>query len=265
MSRGCGARCVNAATTCRCPCGGANHGSGRRQETTTSAAGAPVAAHADRPADLRDQPTPPGRSNPYWDAVRTVPAGPFVGPGSRWAPDPLRPGGGQGRDALVRRYAFAVPTPGDINWMARHLNGRPVIEVGAGNGYWAWQLSQAGVDVRAVDAGDAAPGDGNRFFDARRWHPIEHGTAETVELDGRRVLLLCWPHYQDEMAATALRRYRGDLLFYCGQLEGGASGSLAFHRQLRRDWEEVDASPFHVSWDGLFDVLVCYRRRQGAR
>lgn len=55
------------------------------------------------------------------------------------------------RNTLVRLYSWAIPSPQAVEWMAGLLGAMPVVEVGAGTGYWAWQLAQHGVSVTAFD------------------------------------------------------------------------------------------------------------------
>ena len=57
------------------------------------------------------------------------------------------------RDELVKKYAWAVPTEASIEAIAAL---GPIVEVGAGTGYWAWLLRQVGATVEAYDV---APGD----------------------------------------------------------------------------------------------------------
>ena len=55
------------------------------------------------------------------------------------------------RRRVTSRWAWAVPDPKAIQFIVDVLDGRPLVEVGAGNGYWASMLSQMGVDVIAYD------------------------------------------------------------------------------------------------------------------
>ncbi len=49
---------------------------------------------------------------------------------------------------LIKKYAFAVPTIDTIK-IIQELS--PIIEIGAGNGYWAYILNQVKVDIIATD------------------------------------------------------------------------------------------------------------------
>lgn len=53
------------------------------------------------------------------------------------------------RDRLVARYSWAIPNAAALRALAA---AAPLIEIGAGNGYWAYLLRQLGVDILAFDA-----------------------------------------------------------------------------------------------------------------
>jgi hypothetical protein len=48
-------------------------------------------------------------------------------------------------------YAYAIPSPGTLDWVSRFCGGRPIVELGAGRGYWAAQLASVGLSVDAYE------------------------------------------------------------------------------------------------------------------
>jgi hypothetical protein len=52
------------------------------------------------------------------------------------------------RDWLARLYAFAVPNKEVLREISKHA---PIVEMGAGTGYWASQIKNLGVDIVAYD------------------------------------------------------------------------------------------------------------------
>lgn len=87
-------------------------------------------------------------SNPYWEEVSTWPRDEYDGDIDCY-PDP--PDFPRRRKAMVTRYSWAIPSPSSIAFILERLGGRPVIEIGAGTGYWLWLLAQHGIDVRGYD------------------------------------------------------------------------------------------------------------------
>ena len=152
-------------------------------------------------------------------------------------------------DALRKEYAWAIP---DERALAVVTAYGPIVEVGAGKGYWAALLQARGVDVLAYDAKPAP----DAFADVRL------GGPSAVSRHKDRALFLCYPdddvradlsdddEEEDDddeeeapsLALDCLRAYRGDTVVVVGEsLVGG--GSL-----LRA------AAPWGRSCDSLFQV-----------
>lgn len=172
------------------------------------------------------------------------------------------------RYEITHGYAWAIANPRALDWMTEQLDGRGVIEVGAGLGYWAWQLRQRGVDVLASDRFPSSVG-GNYYFTAERrvWHPIVHAHGPTIAAQyPDRALFVCWPPYgtNAEMATDSLlayRAWRGDCLIYCGEGWGGCNAPDEFWEVLHEDWEETGYGPL-VSWGGIHDFLAFFRPKR---
>lgn len=242
--------------------------------------------------DPRTLDDPPGVENPFWQIVRELPGEHITAQyhGGRWEPDshPLPPSKAPSRRDLVKRFAWAITDPAAVAFVAKHCGPRAV-EVGAGLGYWAWQLTQRGVDVIAYDEHppDTRPnhyhapefvGDEPKGL-VPTWHPVlQAKDADASAIHSDRTLLLCWPPYAESMAADTLRAYRGNRLIYIGEGEGGCTGDEDFHRMLgfrgwdSDDWGEPDpdaewveiAEHTPVQWWGIHDRITVYQRSSAA-
>lgn len=136
---------------------------------------------------------------------------------------------------LSQQFAFAVPTEEVLEIVASL--GKPVVEVGAGTGYWSWLLRNRGVDVIAYDAHDPSRGtDANRFVDSAYTEIIEADCASLFEKkkDGGPVgasgavhadlALLCCFTWCDEMMKLGVNKwdfeclqgFGGDLVIFVG-------------------------------------------------
>jgi hypothetical protein len=151
-----------------------------------------------------------------------------------------------------------------------------VVEVGAGLGWWARRLADAGVDVVAVDL------EPDRWFgDAAPWFPVTPGDHTVVDDHADRCLLLVWPTLGETWPADALERFAGDHVAYVGEGPGGRTGDerfLAVLGELDRCYHHAlglpdvactcDVRPrFRAvervaipTWDGFDDELVLLER-----
>lgn len=215
-------------------------------------------------------------NNPYWREVQQLPGN--MSPWQeRWEPcthhlvnpddySSLR----AVREQLVRKYAWSIPDPLTLAVVVEHAAPR-VLEIGAGTGYWAWQLSQLGVDVLAYDS---APPDqctdnyyhsphsaDTQFTNELRqvFYPVSKGGPPIAAEHPSRTLLLCWPPYSDDMAAKCLSYYAGKRLIYIGEGDGGCTGDDLFHQMLEKDWQEVETHT-PVQWEYIHDRVYIYDR-----
>ncbi len=157
-----------------------------------------------------------------------------------------------------KKYAYAVPTNRAIEAMAAYS---PLIEVGAGGGYWAWCLAAKGADIIVTDI--AAPTDNPDWFARKEpWHEVlVMDGAEAVRIHSSRALFLCWPMYDTAMAHEALEAYiqaGGHTLIYVGESQGGCTGDDAFHELVEQALTEVNYVPL-PQWYGLHDNLWIYQ------
>jgi len=201
--------------------------------------------------------------NPYWDIVapsvfeykgrRVVNGGPPQGSGRLAFAQMI----------LQTTYAYAIPSPETIGWMSRFCGARPIIELGAGRGYWAGQLSGAGLVIDSYELEPPATTDNVSFPRGRgrqvdAWYPVSDLAAARIEASSDYVLFLCWPPgWGSAMAFEALAAYElagGDRLVYVGEPKGGKTGNDAFFDALTERWELETVDPSFVSWWNLAEV-----------
>ena len=152
------------------------------------------------------------------------------------------------RKPLIWAYSWAVPSSEAIAEIAQYT---PLIELGAGSGYWAWLLRQAGADVIALDTLTAAP---------PYWTPVLKGDASSLGDNPGRALFLCWPPSDSPMAAQALQSFPGSTVISVGEWEG-RTADAEFQRLLRQDWELIRQMGL-PKWPGFRDELRIFRRRE---
>lgn len=166
------------------------------------------------------------------------------------------------RELLTRRYAWAVPSTEVI--LAIAAEGK-IVEVGAGTGYWAHLLREAGA---RVDAYDRAPVLRNPWIDSTAYFPVARGgPRRLLRLNDRGeyfyadwTLLICWPPYASSMMSETIRAFPGNRLVFVGEGEGGCTGDDEGHRLLEEEWEEADWFPL-PQWPGINDMATIYERK----
>ncbi len=117
---------------------------------------------------------------------------------------------------LAQRYAYVVPDERSISMLSAL---GPIVEIGAGTGYWAYRLRARGVDVIAFDQ---APPDGER---ANRYHAPTATWSDVIAADhtvliehSDRALFLCWPPLYSSLG-DSLASYNGNTVALIG--DGG--------------------------------------------
>jgi hypothetical protein len=228
--------------------------------------------YAPPPVDLPESRT----DNPFWDIVRTIPGNSIEWEYEhRWEPEHYQLIDGAirfDRKSLCGQYAWSIPDPDTLDFVAKWLSPQSV-EIGAGVGYWAWQLSQLGVDMIAYDIDPPQHTGQNHYHSPRNADESKLlGITREVFFDVRvgnhlmaakhpdRTLFLCWPPYSDDMANKTLKAYKGNRLVYIGESAGGCTGEEWFFKRLGRSWEEIDSHK-PMQWWGIHDRVYVYERR----
>jgi hypothetical protein len=159
------------------------------------------------------------------------------------------------RDRLVFHYSWAIPNTRAITRIARL---GPVVEIGAGAGYWARLITEAGGDVIAYDT--YPPDQRKNYYCGKlTYHPVLLGGPEKAGAYPDRVLMLCWPPYQNNMASASLKNYTGDTLVYIGELESGCTADRKFFDEIERSWRRVGRCGL-PQWPRMGDAMFIYQR-----
>lgn len=175
---------------------------------------------------------------------------------------------------LSIKYAWGIPTQEAIELIAKY---GPIVEMGAGTGYWASLLSQVGADVVAYDKAppngtdpwttldDVIKGDGytngewhedqTPFFDVRRGEP------SALRKHRDRNLFLSWPPHNEMFAEQCLEYFRGRYVIYVGEWGKSNCGTVGFFKLLEEAYDCADELPL-PQWAGMRDWLSVWRRKR---
>ncbi len=137
---------------------------------------------------------------------------------------------------LAQRYSYVLAEARLLSVVHRYS---PLVEIGAGTGYWAYRLRLLGTDVVAYD--QAPPGGvrPNRYHpDVRPWTEVLEGDATVLALHHDRALFVCWPPAFSALW-EALRYYTGDVVIYVGDW-GPRTARLA---GLEDQFERLEVHP----------------------
>jgi hypothetical protein len=174
------------------------------------------------------------------------------------------------RDNGTARYAWAIP---DEKALTLLLALGPLIELGAGCGYWASLLKARGGDIVAYDRippTDKSHSNGYCKRTEDKDNPVigttfmlvKKGQVKPLREHPHRTLFLCWPPYGDRFAATALRVYKGRRFAFVGEGDGGCTADENFFKQLENEWQEETTHNI-PQWWAIHDCLTIYRRKEG--
>ena len=158
------------------------------------------------------------------------------------------------RRSLTRKYSWAVPNENATLMISKYT---PIIEIGAGTGYWAMLLKNQGVDIIAYDL---YPFKENFYHNLIQWFPIEKGTPKDLKYHPQRNLFLCWPPYNDNMAFKCLRWFKGKILIYIGEIVKGCNATVVFFRNLIRDFKLIQKIKI-PQWWRIHDNLTIWERK----
>ncbi|MGL5911571.1 MAG: hypothetical protein ACRCZP_16345 [Phycicoccus sp.] len=134
------------------------------------------------------------------------------------------------RGELVTRYSWAIPSAEALSAIAQHAPPHGIVEIGAGGGYWASLLQQAGVPVVAYDP--APPPNTSQWHDGHPWADVLLGDHTSVIGHPDRALMLCWPNYDEGYGAEAVDLYGGDTVIFIGERSSGCTGDARLHALL---------------------------------
>lgn len=171
---------------------------------------------------------------------------------------------------LWRTYTWGiVPSNDDARFIARFS---PLLEIGAGSGYWARLISQAGAKIDAYDA--LIPGSNvipldlvektQERFANKMWYPVKRGNCAVIKQDkynGWTLLMIRPPSNPDlkHMALDCISQYKGDVFVYAGEIRG-SNASTEFFDHLDAHFDMVDAKRC-IQTSSYPNFIIVYARK----
>lgn len=143
---------------------------------------------------------------------------------------------------LCKKYAWAIPNSRALNILASFS---PIVEIGAGKGYWASLLRAMGVDIVCFDKKEATKGN---------WTAVLHGGPKVLKQQNmqNRTLFLCYPDDSNGLAMKCLEAFQGEYLIHVGELV--TTGTLSGGSQA--PFGRTTGSDFSVELSARFHCLL---------
>ena len=137
------------------------------------------------------------------------------------------------RDQHIQTFGFAIINRSAVEFLKEY---NPILEVGAGLGYWAKEMQESGVDTVATD-----PSPETRWPGQNTWTTMERLDAEeAVRKYPDRTLLMCWPDRTGDWPERAITAFTGKNIITIGEGLNGCTGTYEMHRILERDFDVTD-------------------------
>ena len=132
---------------------------------------------------------------------------------------------------FMHHFGCVVPSFESLEIIKQVAKGKELLDIGSGNGYWAYMLRRHGMTVQAIDnlqsnwrtlwIGDTIRQDGTRFLKER------NGCKQSI-------LLLVYPVVGGEFTKRILEAYGGDTIIVAGTQN--RNGYTAFKDVIIDDW-----------------------------
>jgi len=153
----------------------------------------------------------------------------------------------------ILKFGFSIPCSEVVEAL---ILDSPLVEVGAGTGYWTKILKDAGADIVATDI-DVWKNSKLVFgVDIKRMD-----ATKAVKIYPNRNVFMSWPSVSMPWAAEMAKGIQPDrLLFYLGEWKG-CTADDEFHEFVADNFEDRGAVEV-PKWPGIHDRLYILRRKR---
>ena len=156
------------------------------------------------------------------------------------------------RHQFIDLFGFAVLNRAAVEAIRPY---GPLVEAGAGTGYWSRELQEAGIDIIATD-----PNPQELWPGSFTWTQVHRLTGvQAVRHHPDRNLLLCWPS-MDRWPSGIIERFQGDHLIYVGEPRSGCTGNNPMFDVLENRYRLVSHHRIPQFLD-IRDALYVYQRK----
>ena len=163
-------------------------------------------------------------------------------------------------DPLCAKFAWACPDERALKVLC-HFS--PLVEIGAGKGYWALLLQQRGADIVCYDkyGGDV------KGSSVTCWTKVRKGGPEklTDASAAGRNLFLCFPDEEESIAIVCLESFSGEFVIHVGELLAGdgtcgSSPQAPWGRTTSAEFQIALAATFHCVYVAKLETRLPFAR-----
>ena len=139
----------------------------------------------------------------------------------------------------MHHFGCVVPSYEGLEVLKQSARGKPILEIGSGNGYWAYMLRRLGLTVTAVDnlqseyrtlwISDTVVEDGEKYL------KTNHGAKEAM-------LLLVYPIVGLDFTSRVLKEYQGETICVAGTQN--RNGYTAFQDRIIDEFVTAEKAGF---------------------
>jgi len=131
-----------------------------------------------------------------------------------------------------------IPTNDDACFIS---NFSPIVEIGAGSGYWAYLIHQAGATIHSYDKFIPTAMKKTRFA-TNLWFDVKEGGPEILSTYNKKwTLLLIRPPSNPDLAPMAkecLKNFKGNRFIYAGEM-CKTNANASFFKHLYANFDEI--------------------------
>lgn len=155
------------------------------------------------------------------------------------------------RHELIKKYAWAVPNQEALDTLALY---QPILEIGAGLGYWAYLMQRRNIIVKPYDIKPVS------YTNGESWTIVFKMRDDIFDDTENWTLFLCWPPYEEAMAYNMISKYKGKHVIYIGEGDGGCTADEKFHDYLYENFILTTTIQL-PQWFGMHDIMEVWDRK----
>jgi hypothetical protein len=167
----------------------------------------------------------------------------------------------------IQEYGFPIIHDKTIEILRKFLRNKKVVEIGSGNGYLAYYLEQAGVDITAVNnycSGDYNSLNWKDFYYKRdrqedaRYHYYYYNKYNCI--------IMSWPDSGDDLAYLVAKRMKKDrILIYQGESKYGCTANDNFFNYIEKYFRQIKPiqrllNDKHLQYFGIHDYWYILKK-----